>query len=1437
MPSIFLRLLFLTMMLAPMVSAQVEVSPYFASGAILQRDAPIPVWGTSPAGEQITVSLSGIAGVTVSADASGEWEAVLPSQPAGGPYTLTVQSSTTTSTSTDIWFGDVWIASGQSNMDWLVFQTENGPADAQASNDPLLRQFTVPKTQRTTPSTTLPTRAAWTSADVPSDTQYFMSVPFYAGRELRTELGVPIGIIAAGYGGARVEEWMSTQMLNGRGTAAPGRLSAAWNGMIHPLLRLPIKGVMFYQGESNATNRIDALAYGDLFRSMIVGWRTEFGIPDMPFLWVQLPNYGGPQTAATLTRPPANVNWPILRDQQSQALSLPFTGQVVSFDTGNPSSDGTVDIHPTRKEPVGQRMALKLREVAYGETLISEGATYASNQRRPDGAIVVDFENVGGGLANADGVLNGFSMRGANGQYEWADATLIGNQVVLTSPIVTDPVAIRYAWQTNPGNAGEAGTADLVTAEGFPTAPFEALVGAELAGTYSVFGPGADYATLADAIADLGLYGIRDAVRFELGAGTHPERLSLGSIVGASATTRVTFAAASGAAVTLAPTASGAGDNFVLRLTGAAHVTISGLTLEPGGTTYEDAIVLAGTLTDVTIQGNTLTADGTTGERHAISSATPLESTSLMIRDNTISGFSTGIALDGNALDMPTGTSVQGNQIASVRTGLRLDRYNAALVQANVIAASDSGMVLTNLAGETRVQGNVIAASLSGLFIADSDGAPGVQPLAANNMIRTRAGSGTALRVTLSDHWRIWHNTLSAGDGAGTVALRLDGGAGLSVQNNILSTRTSGLAMEITGAPLANFESDYNVLFTGGTTIGRVDLTDYATLPTFASAIDVMNGASVQSANSRRAPTVFADATVTNLRLAGESLGDPLLSVPQLAGLLTDIDGDARGSATYAGADEAGVAFFDRVVLHGPAGWRLLSLPYPDLGFGGSDPSNQGGAVTPGLLEPLYTAGYPGADIDEDGSGGYTNVFLFDETETSGVPNAEYSAPTSNLLPAGQGFWYYMFQDEDPFTNGEQGIFPKILPASGTPLATDYTFPVTYTRGGPIPGANLLGNPYAEGLNWDAPGWTRSKVITTAYVYDPSLGAFGDYRQWTVGVGGTLTDGVIPVGHGFFTYATGSSAVLTAPASARTGFWEQGYSLDGPRTTTTTASAKSGQAPEALPHVRFEMTGEIGGRTHTAFAAIAISDDADYGFDARDAYALEPASGGDALRLAASLPDGGEGSPGLSVTTVPGEAQIGLLAEAFASGASAGVAAQMSWQPTRLDGWIATLEDRATGRFYSLSEAGEVSLDLGGRASSLMPFKTGSEASKSASSGLPGVHPLRLAATGGERFTVSLARAATGGDASGERTLALGAPTPNPTRGSLRVPVTLDASGDAEVAVYDALGRRVAVLSDGPLAAGAHDFSMDASSLAPGLYIVRLRASDRVLTRRFTVVR
>ncbi len=460
-----LSLFFLTS--SPSLFAQLNLPLIFRTGAVLQRDHAIPVWGTASPDSNVTVTFDGVE-LSSQADAQGKWEINFPSKTAGGPFTMTVKSGAQTINITSVYVGDVWLAAGQSNMELAVSGADSAASVIASANDLKIRQFKIQKGLSNEPSDDLPAGSAWT----PATTAYvgnFTAVGYFYARELRKHYDIPIGIVNASYGGARIEAYMSDAMLGYDETdtvlasGEPERQpTLIFNKMIYPLQKYPIKGVIWYQGESNADNLDDALGYAGLFKTQIQGWRSLWNQGDYPFLWVQLPNYGAVQE-----QPSTYDAWPRLRAGQSEALSLPNTGEAVTIDVGD------VDIHPKHKQPVGLRLSLVARKVAYGEDIVFSGPRYKSNLLRDDGKIEVDYDFIGSGLAAKDssgGEIAGFAVGDDNDQLHWADAVIDGDQVLVWNDAVPDPVLVRYAWEYNPANI------NLYNAEDLPAAPFLAYV-------------------------------------------------------------------------------------------------------------------------------------------------------------------------------------------------------------------------------------------------------------------------------------------------------------------------------------------------------------------------------------------------------------------------------------------------------------------------------------------------------------------------------------------------------------------------------------------------------------------------------------------------------------------------------------------------------------------------------------------------------------------------------------------------------------------------------------------------------------------------------------------------------------------------------------------------------------------------------------------------
>jgi Carbohydrate esterase, sialic acid-specific acetylesterase/Carbohydrate binding module (family 35)/Bacterial Ig domain/Secretion system C-terminal sorting domain len=447
------------------VNAQFQTARIFGNGMVLQREMDIPVWGAAGAGDTIIVTLNGSVD-TAFADEAGKWEATLPAMSAGGPYTMTIVRGSTALTRTNVYIGDVWLASGQSNMEFKLSQSDGAAAEIAAANNQTIRQFLVQNNLGNEPAEDVPAGSAWTAA-VSSSVGNFTAVGYYFAKYLQQDIGIPVGIINASKGGARIETFMSDEMLgydeqditlaNGEAERQP---TVAYNTLIHPLLRVPLKGIIWYQAESNGDNMEDALSYGHLFKKLIVSYRDLWNLGDIPFIWVQLPNQGA---AAVESAPNAWDAWPKLREAQTKALVLPNTGEATTIDVGD------VDIHPTKKEPVGQRLALVARKVAYGEDLVYSGPRFKGHTLSGDGSVKIGFDHVGGGLIaknSAGDSIHWFSMAGSDGILHQAEAVITGDSVVVKSQQVPAPTLVRYAWEYNPVNV------NFYNAEDLPAVPF-----------------------------------------------------------------------------------------------------------------------------------------------------------------------------------------------------------------------------------------------------------------------------------------------------------------------------------------------------------------------------------------------------------------------------------------------------------------------------------------------------------------------------------------------------------------------------------------------------------------------------------------------------------------------------------------------------------------------------------------------------------------------------------------------------------------------------------------------------------------------------------------------------------------------------------------------------------------------------------------------------
>lgn len=476
-------------------SAQAAIKPaaLFSDGAVLQQGMPVPVWGWAEDGEKVTVEFQGqqVSAVT----ANGKWMVTLKSLKAGGPFEMKI-SGASTLTIKNLLVGEVWLCSGQSNMEFRMSQTTNAKEDVAAANFPKIRLFTVPRNPQDAPVADV--KGDWQEC-TPDSVKNFSAVGYFFGRALQlARQGVPVGLINSSYGGTPSESWTSGGVVEKDPNFAGIRQSyaksvAAWpankakweaamekykqdaadakeagkpapaapakpmgpehqnrpvglyNGMIAPLVPYAMRGAIWYQGESNATR---AYEYRAIFPAMIEDWRKAWN-SELTFLFVQLAPYA----------PPAAGTWPELREAQSLTLKLPKTGMAVITDVGEEK-----DIHPKQKRPVGERLALAARAIAYGEKIEYSGPVYSGLKIEGNRA-VLSFTHVGGGLVVKGEKLAGFAIAGADQNFVPAEAEIKGDKIIVSSTQVAQPVAVRFGWENYP-------MVNLWNKAGLPASPF-----------------------------------------------------------------------------------------------------------------------------------------------------------------------------------------------------------------------------------------------------------------------------------------------------------------------------------------------------------------------------------------------------------------------------------------------------------------------------------------------------------------------------------------------------------------------------------------------------------------------------------------------------------------------------------------------------------------------------------------------------------------------------------------------------------------------------------------------------------------------------------------------------------------------------------------------------------------------------------------------------
>jgi sialate O-acetylesterase len=439
--------------------ADVKLPAMFTDHAVLQRDMKVPVWGTAEPGEDVTVTIAGQTKKT-KADDKGNWQVTLDPLSVGDPLSLVVEGKNRAEVK-DILVGEVWLCSGQSNMEWPMTLSTNADLEIAAANHPTIRLVRVKGKGSQSPVEDF--EGEWQIC-TPKSVAGFSAVGYNFGRELARQLNVPIGLIDDSWGGSACDAWIPRKKLEGNplyevqlanwdkvaaeyekdkdpkkaeqlaGNHRPANL---YHARLEPIMPYAIRGAIWYQGESNA-NR--AYQYREMFPLMISSWREAWGQGDFPFYYVQLADFMAEKSD------PGDSAWAELREAQTMTQDrVPNTGQAVIIDIGE-----AADIHPRNKLEVAERLARHALAKDYGRDVVHKSPRYESMEKK-DGEIIVKFMDAGT-LRTLDAAeVQGFAIAGEDRKWHWAEAKITGPDTVsVSSKDVANPVAVRYAWADNP---------------------------------------------------------------------------------------------------------------------------------------------------------------------------------------------------------------------------------------------------------------------------------------------------------------------------------------------------------------------------------------------------------------------------------------------------------------------------------------------------------------------------------------------------------------------------------------------------------------------------------------------------------------------------------------------------------------------------------------------------------------------------------------------------------------------------------------------------------------------------------------------------------------------------------------------------------------------------------------------------------------------------
>ena len=447
------------------LNAKIKVATILGDNMVLQRNSEVKIWGKADPNQKLNIVIGwNKSKITTLANEKGEWLVKTQTSEAGGPYSISITSGKEKILLQNILLGEVWLCSGQSNMEMPVYgmgdSPINGSTDAliQAANNNI-RLFTVSKTSMEEPQDSC--KGSWSVATAESVSR-FSSVGYFFARELQQSLSVPVGIICSSWGGSRIEAWMKNDVITGfndafkqttqEKTPQHHRASRLYNGMISPLLNYNIKGALWYQGESNIGNYQD---YAALQAAMVKSWRADFGVGEFPFYFVQIAPYWYNNSSA--------INSALQREAQYNAMILtPNSGMVTTVDIGEERN-----IHPAEKALISKRLTMW----ALSETYNIKGLPYKSPVYKKveikDSVAILSFDNIVNGLTTFGKEVNGFEIAGQDSIFYPAKLMIAQKQARVYSPKVKEPVAVRYNFRNFMGSEGF-----LYNTAGLPVMPF-----------------------------------------------------------------------------------------------------------------------------------------------------------------------------------------------------------------------------------------------------------------------------------------------------------------------------------------------------------------------------------------------------------------------------------------------------------------------------------------------------------------------------------------------------------------------------------------------------------------------------------------------------------------------------------------------------------------------------------------------------------------------------------------------------------------------------------------------------------------------------------------------------------------------------------------------------------------------------------------------------